>query len=443
MTEDKPLLFTLEDEKKFSSEIDKDTIAAVQDVAARQLLSLNEDQSFIPLGLRMKVAKVSESLSVFATYKTHLESSLSRDVTVAASSIGLLDLKSPSSVNIKSLRHTKIIAEDLLRQLEVCKGDDMDVSDISESVSTAVEFINGMGPELRQVMETLSAEQDLQQDVEQIQLIADLPYETLEAMCSVGDELSKLSLSAAHGNMKVKTGFTLLSQELRQLLVQSRAGNKFNYKKVRSIVSVTFGSPLSELVMAILDPHIDDSISTDGGAVPPVSPIVSVKDVSPTSLSSHVACNVNKSTDFIRDEAVREREFVKALADLELRHMTALKEQELRMVREKMSLELEIAKMAMEYEAKLKIERMKMEFENDEIRLRSEAMSQCNITIMMEQLQSEKLEFEKKLAADASKHEYEMKMKAMEVEHLKIKLESDNKLEIDRLQILKENEIQR
>ena len=71
----------------------------------------------------------------------------------------------------------------------------MDVSDISESVSAAVEFINGMGPELRQVMETLSAEQDLQQDVEKIQLIADLPYETLEAMCSVGDELSKLRKS--------------------------------------------------------------------------------------------------------------------------------------------------------------------------------------------------------------------------------------------------------
>ena len=185
ITEDKPSLFTLEDEKKFSSEIDKETIAAVKEVAARQLQSINEDQSVVPQGLRMKVARVSESLSVLKTYKTHLESSLPRDVTVAASSIDLLDLKTPSSVDIKSLRHTKIVAEDLLRQLEVCKGDGMDVSDISESVSIAVEFINEMGPELRQVMETLSTEQDLQQDVEQIQLIVDLPYETLEAMCSV------------------------------------------------------------------------------------------------------------------------------------------------------------------------------------------------------------------------------------------------------------------
>ena len=91
--------------------------------------------------------------------------------------------------------------------------------------------------------------------------------------------------------------------------------------------------------------------------------------------------------------------------------------------------------MAMEFEAKLKIERMKLGFENEEIRLQSEAKSQYDITIMMEQLrnsQYEKLELEKKLAADASNNEYELKRKAMEVEHLLIKSQSDYKIEMYR-----------
>ena len=54
---------------------------------------------------------------------------------------------------------------------------------------------------------------------------------------------------------------------------------------------------------------------------------------------------------------------------------------------------------------------------------------------MMEQLrnsQYEKLELEKKLAADASNNEYELKRKAMEVEHLLIKSQSDYKIEMYR-----------
>jgi hypothetical protein len=194
----------------------------------------------------------------------------------------------------------------------------LNISNIYDSISKSIELVNEMGPEVQQVIESMSTEQDLLKDIEQIQLIADLPYEIMEDMCSLGDELLKLYLLAASGNMKVKSGLSLLSQELRQLLAQLRAGHKVDYKRVKSIVSVTFGSSLLELMMGVLVSYSHGSILTNEGAVP-VPPSLSVTHAVGylSHTSPHVAsANMNTSTDFIRDQAVGVREFLKTQADL-------------------------------------------------------------------------------------------------------------------------------
>jgi hypothetical protein len=110
----------------------------------------------------------------------------------------------------------------------------------------------------------------------------------------------------------------------------------------------------------------------------------------------------------------------------------AVKEHELQMVRCKISHDIELAKMAMENEAKIKIEAMRLQYE--ETRLRPEGKIQEYIAMMMDQLsiaQAERLELEKKLTV-AKQREYDVKLKALEEEHV---------MEMDRFRMVTDSQI--
>ena len=82
-------------------------------VAARQqVLSLDEKQPVIPQDLQLKVAEVKESLSVLDSFRLQLEPSLRYDMSAMSPSKSQVDIV-PSIVDLKSLLHSKIVAEEL------------------------------------------------------------------------------------------------------------------------------------------------------------------------------------------------------------------------------------------------------------------------------------------------------------------------------------------